>query len=182
MKNNLFKDGNMSIENRFLNWGPISNVRRNHALEHATLQILGEGQKTGRLAGFSGTFGFWVIGEVDTEDLIKAAQEARKRLLNGERQLAIHPYCGTNFATAGAIGGLLAWLAMLGVKKDWKDRLDRLSAVITFVTIGLIVAQPLGPKVQEKFTTDANLGSLHLLEVQRYPERNPPAHRVVTGD
>ncbi|MHB8134669.1 MAG: DUF6391 domain-containing protein [Anaerolineaceae bacterium] len=171
----------MPIGKILLNWGPVSKVRRNHALEHATLQILVEKQKAGKLAGVSNMFGFWVFGDVDTEELVEAAQEARRRLQNGEHQLAIHPNCGTNFATAGIISGVFAWMAMLGMHKTWKDRLDRLATVITLVTLGFIVAQPLGPKMQEWVTTEPNLGSLHLTEVQRFPERNPPAHRVLTS-
>lgn len=171
----------MSIAKLFLNWGPVGKVRRNHAFEHATLQVLFEQKKAGRLSGLSSTFGFWVFGEVDTEDLIKAALEARQRLEDGEHQLAIHPNCGTNFATTGVISGTLAWLAMLGLGKSWRDRFDRLATVITLVTLGTIIAQPLGPKMQEWVTTEPNLGSLHVTEVQRFMERKPPSHRVITS-
>ncbi|OJX40469.1 MAG: hypothetical protein BGO78_05600 [Chloroflexi bacterium 44-23] len=172
----------MNIGKMLLNWGPILRIRRNHALEHATLQILAQQNKASRLAGLSGTFGFWVIGQVDSEDLIQAAQEARKRLMSGEHSLAIHPNCGTNFVTSGIIGGLFAWLATLSMPKTWRDRVDRLPNIISLVTIGLIFAQPLGPKMQEWVTTESQLGSLHLTEVQRFMERNPPAHRVLTSD
>jgi hypothetical protein len=118
---------------------------------------------------------------VDTEALIEAALEAKKRLMGGETRLAVHPNCGTNFATAGIIGGTFAWLAMLGMRKSWQDRFDRLASVITLVTLGTIIAQPLGPKIQEWVTTEPDLGSLHVTEVQRFVERNPPSHRVLTS-
>lgn len=165
-----------------LNWDPILRIRRNHALEHATLQILSEKNPASRLSGLSGTFGFWVLGDVDSEELVAATQEARRRLIGGEHQLAIHPNCGTNFATAGVIGGLFAWLASLGMRKTWRDRLDRLPNIISLVTIGLIIAQPLGPKMQQWVTTEAEIGSLHITGVQRFVERKPPAHRVLTTD
>ncbi len=171
----------MSIGKMLLNWGPAGKVRRNHAFEHATLQVLYEQKKAGRLSGISSTFGFWVFGEVDTEELIEAALEAKKRLMDGETRLAVHPNCGTNFATAGIIGGTFAWLAMLGMRKSWQDRFDRLATVITLVTLGTIIAQPLGPKMQEWVTTEPDLGSLHVTEVQRFVERNPPSHRVLTS-
>lgn len=170
----------MTIAKSLLKWGPLLRIRRNHALEHATLQILAEKNKNSRLSGLSGTFGFWVLGEVDSEDLVKAVQEARQRLLSGEHQLAIHPNCGTNFATAGVVAGLFAWLASLSMRKTWRDRLDHLPNIISLVTIGLIIAQPLGPKMQEWVTTDPELGSLHMTGVQRFMERKPPAHRVLT--
>ncbi len=171
----------MNIAKSLLNLSPILKTRRNHALEHATLQILAEQNKADRLSGLSGTFGFWVLGQVDSEDLVKATQEARRRLLAGEHHLAIHPNCGTNFATAGVVAGLFAWLATLTMRKTWRDRLDRLPNIISLVTIGLIIAQPLGPKMQEWVTTEPEIGSLHLTGVQRFMERKPPAHRVLTS-
>jgi len=170
----------MNIIDTIKNWGPVSQVRKNHALEHASLQILAEQKKAGRLAGLSDARGFWVIGEVDTEDLIAAVEEGIQRLNQGEHQLAIHPNCGTNIATAGFLGGVAAWLATLNMRKDWQDRFDRLPLVITLVTLALMIAQPLGPKIQEVATTEARLGEMRIIEVERYVEQRPPAHRVLT--
>lgn len=170
----------MNLTESIKNWGPAARVRNNHALEHATLQILAEKKKVGRLAGFSDARGFWVIGEVDTEDLIGAVEEGIQRLNNGEHSLAIHPNCGTNLATAGLFGGAAAWLSTLNMGKTWGDRFDRLPLVITLVTMALIIAQPVGPRLQEKITTDPNLGDLRVMAVERYVERRPPAHRILT--
>jgi hypothetical protein len=170
----------MNLTESIKNWGPAARVRNNHALEHATLQILAEKKKVGRLAGFSDARGFWVIGEVDTEDLIGAVEEGIQRLNNGEHSLAIHPNCGTNLATAGLFGGAAAWLSTLNMGKTWGDRFDRLPLVITLVTMALIIAQPVGPRLQEKITTDPNLGDLRVMAVERYVELRPPAHRILT--
>ncbi len=171
----------MQLLNLLKNWGPASKVRRNHALEHATLQVLAEKKISGSMAGLSDMRGFWVFGDVDSEVLVKNVEEARERLLGGEHALAIHPNCGTNFAAAGIIGGFFAWLAMLGVDKNWRDRFDRLPNVITFATLGLIMAQPLGPWLQQMVTTDAKIGNLHPVEVLCFKERQPPVHRVLTN-
>ena len=170
----------MNLTESIKNWGPAARVRHNHALEHATLQILAEKRKAGRLAGFSDARGFWVIGEVDTEDLIGAVEEGIQRLNNGEHSLAIHPNCGTNLATAGLFGGAAAWLSTLNMGKTWGDRFDRLPLVITLVTMALMIAQPVGPRLQEKITTDPNLGDLRVMAVECYVERRPPAHRILT--
>jgi len=97
---------------------PALRVRRNHALEHATLQILAEKSHPHGLGGLSDTRGFWVFGEIDPETLMQAAEEARKRLNKGEHHLAIHPHCGTNFAAAGIVGGFFAWLAEILAIQD----------------------------------------------------------------
>lgn len=170
----------MQILDQFKTWKPALRVRRNHALEHATLQILAEKKHPHRLGGLSDTRGFWVFGEIDPETLFNAAEEARKRLNKGEHQLAIHPHCGTNFAAAGVVGGFFAWLVMLGVKKNWNDRIDRLVNVITMVTVGMIIAQPLGPKLQKAVTIEPNLGDLKVVEVRRMNDQGMPTHRVMT--
>src|SRR5512147_3069088 len=102
----------MTFLDKLLNWPPISRVRRNHALEHATLQIMARKRPTTIAAGYSDTSGFWVIGQVSTEDLEESIKEALARLHAGEHELAIHPNCGTNFVAAGAVAGSLAWLGM----------------------------------------------------------------------
>ena len=50
------------------------------------------------------------------------------------------------------------------------------------VTGALIVAQPLGPKVQEKVTTQGNPGRLAVKQIVRYERSGPVLHRILTGD
>jgi hypothetical protein len=158
----------------------ILSVRRNHALEHATLNILNRRFPQYHLAGYSHTGGFWVFGEVPTSELRIAAEEALRRLNDGEENLAIHPHCGTNYVTMGIAAGAASWLAALGMKKDWRDRLDRLSLIVTVSTLAMIASQPLGPKVQRNITTAASLGALEIVEVEDISRGNRPIHRVST--
>jgi hypothetical protein len=44
----------------------------------------------------------------------------------------------------------------------------------------MIVAQPLGPKLQKAVTTEANLGDLKVVEVKRMNDQGMPTHRVLT--
>ena len=170
----------MSKLSSVLEWGPISRVRRNHALEHATLKMLNRKHPGARLAGYSDFQGFWVIGAVSTDDLQFAVEEALLRLRNGEASLAIHSNCGTNFAVSGALAGTAAWVAMLGTGKSMRDKVDRLPLVVMLVTAAMVVSQPLGPKFQEKVTTQANPGKLRVVEIIRYPNKEMVMHRVVT--
>ena len=178
------KPGLMGVEmmNNFdqLFDNPIAQVRRNHALEHATLQILARRRLIRRMAGYSTPFGFWVVGGVGIEDLQQAVNEAQQRLNNGERSLAIHPNCGTNFAASGLVAGLAAWLAMLGGGSTPRDRLERLPLVAAVVTLAIILTQPLGPALQERFTTDANLDGLRVVQIDRFARGGLVAHRVLT--
>ncbi len=118
-----------------LEYAPISRVRRNHGLEHATLHVLAERHPGRPLAGHSDLNGFWIIGDLTAEDLASAIQEARLRLESGESKLAVHPNCGTNIATSGVLAGLAAAVGMFGVGKRARDNLDRLPLAILLATL-----------------------------------------------
>jgi len=157
----------------------LSRIRRNHGLEHATITIL-SGRFPGMpLAGWSFPGGFFLLGNVNTEDLQEAAGHALARLQNGDRQLAIHPNCGTNYAVSGVVAGLLAWLGMASARSK-RDKVERLPLVITLATVGFILSQPLGPKVQEHITTSGNPQGLSVKEVFPIQFGGLKLHRVVT--
>ena len=87
--------------------GVLETIRRNHALEHATINLLMEGGKGSTpLAGNASPGGFFVYGNVSTEALSKAVGEAIERLRSGERGLAISPFCGTNLVVAAVLAGI----------------------------------------------------------------------------
>jgi hypothetical protein len=165
-----------------LEWGPISMVRRNHGLEHATINLLSKAHPNRAFAGHSDTGGFWITGNVSTEELTATANDALVRMNAGQHGLAIHAHCGTNAATTGVIAGSLAWLGMLNSGNNWKKKLDRLPLVILLVTGAVILAAPLGPKVQEKVTTSGTPGALHIVQVTRYERGSAIVHRVATAD
>src|SRR5512140_1336514 len=90
----------------------VSDTRRNHALEHATIHILSERFLGQHMLGHSNPTGFLLVGELPTEDVREAASEALSRLQNGEHYLAIHEGCGTNYIVTA---GLAAIFAMAGL-------------------------------------------------------------------
>jgi len=163
-----------------LNWGPVSSVRRNHALEHATINLLSKKIPGTSLAGYSDWRGFWIFGDVDTEELQITIDEALARLRQGEGNLAIHANCGTNFVTAGFLVGTAAWLGMIGAGSGFRRKLDRWPLVISLVTTTLILSQPLGPIVQANLTTECEPGDLQVIQIMHYQRNGMPAHRVST--
>ena len=68
----------------------ILETRRNHALEHATLHLLARSYRTS-MAGHSNPTGFFLLGDLNTEDVRIAVTEAYERLNAGESGLAVHP-------------------------------------------------------------------------------------------
>jgi Domain of unknown function (DUF6391) len=172
-----------SISNQFLgllNVSPLQRIRRNHGLEHATLNLLSRRLPGRPLAGHSDLNGFWIVGDLSTEDLALVVQEAWQRLYNGERELAVHPSCGTNYVVAGVLAGISAAGAMFGVGRRFRDKLERLPLAITLATFALVLAQPLGLLLQEKVTTSSELGLLRVVEILPGHRGRLKMHRIIT--
>ncbi len=158
----------------------ISRIRRNHGLEHASLHILSERFPGVSLAGHSDTGGFWLLGNVPTAEIQSAVNEALRRLRAGERQLAIHPNCGTNFVTSGTLAGVAAGLAMFGAGRRLRDKVERLPLAASLATLALIAAQPLGLLLQETVTTSGVPGELEVVEIVPSRSGRMDMHRVLT--
>ncbi|NOZ71483.1 MAG: hypothetical protein GXP38_06155 [Chloroflexi bacterium] len=147
-----------------LNYGPIGKTRRSHALEHATIHILSRMRPQISMAGRSSRDGFFIYGDISTETIKQAAQEAIDRMRSGEVQLAIHPNCGTNMLTTAMLTASATMLASAGKRRHL---LDRIPSGLLGAFAGVIAAQFLGPFLQERLTTNADLGPVQILEIKR---------------
>lgn len=158
----------------------IATVRRNHAIEHATIHVLTSRRQYRFLAGQATREGFLIYGAVDSDDLISAAKEALARLRAGEKHLAIHPRCGTNLAVAGFLTGLAAFLALGGRGSRWL----KIPRLLLATTTAVIASQPLGLLAQEHITTSPQVGDVQILRVTRKQPRGVwtvPVHLVHIG-
>jgi len=167
-----------------LNLPVIRRTRRNHGLEHATITILASRIKPLSMAGRSDGGGFLLFGEVSTEQVQSAVNEALRRMKHGERSLAVHPNCGTNLVTTSFVASIAAMLGMVGARRSgW---LNRLPLVMSFVSIALLLSQPLGMSLQRHITTDGDPADLEVLEITRREVQMPlregtmTVHRVNT--
>ncbi|MCW5875981.1 MAG: hypothetical protein KIS85_03775 [Anaerolineales bacterium] len=154
-------------------------TRRNHGLEHATIHVLTARRRHGGIAGHSDARGFWLMGEVDTQSVHEAVQEALLRMRAGESWLAVHPNCGTNLVTAAAVTSGVGNLALRGAggRSPW---LLRLPLMVVASVFGLLLARPLGSWLQKYVTTSADVGSLQVLSIQRTQRGHTTLHRVET--
>ena len=159
---------------------PISRIRRNHGLEHATLHLLSKRYPKINLAGHSDVGGFWILGDVETEDVRETVDEALLRMNSGEEDLAVHPNCGTNFVTAGTFAGIAASVAMLGVGKTLRDKVERVPLAASLATLALMFAQPMGLIIQERITTSGVPAGLRVVDIVPSQKGRIRAHRVVT--
>ena len=156
----------------------IARIRRNHALEHATIHVLTQHNPRRQLMGRTTAYGFYVFGEVQAEEIAAAVSEALVRLQRGEHSLAVHSRCGTNLATAGVLAGLFSFVAMSGRSRS---RLAKLPQVLLATTVAVIAAQPLGPAVQKYVTTLPEVEGVVIEEITRLQRGQAVIHRVDLG-
>jgi hypothetical protein len=153
----------------------VNRIRRNHALEHATVTLLLNRGISPPLGGYSTAGGFFIFGQVSTDIVAAAAHDALERLRQGQRELAISPYCGTNLATGALIGGILAGLIM-GRKKE--GRVRRLPVSALAVVGGTFLGRPVGNVLQRSYTTLADMEDLEIAGISRLG--NSSLHRIRT--
>jgi hypothetical protein len=130
-------------------------LRRNHALEHATIVVMMEKEPGRRLNGFSTDDGFFVQGVRSISEVESAAREAMRRLQNGEKRLAIHRNCGTTIVAANLLAAILFLVALgfflyLGVGNLYL-------MILGSVVLAFALRIPLSLILQRFVTTDADL-------------------------
>ena len=155
----------------------INAVRRNHALEHATIAVLlSRHGPHARVVGRAAPDGFYIYGDIPTERLREFAQEGLARLQRGEAHLAVSPLCGTNLAVAGALAGLASFIAM-----GSRHRVESLPSALLAAMLAVLAAQPLGRLAQKHFTTSPELDGVRIVSVDRMGARFPNLHKVRTA-
>lgn len=154
----------------------ISRTRRNHGLEHATIHVLSEKYKNFSAQGNSTHQGFFlnIYGDLPEEAVTEAVEEAYKRMKAGEEHLAVHPNCGTVLLTTATMVVLASQAALLVEQKRFKRIDSSLSMLINGLpsavmagVLALIVSRPVGLAIQEKYTTEGNLGDLRITRIRR---------------
>lgn len=154
-------------------------IRRNHATEHATIHVLTSWLPHVSPSGRADHRGFFLYGDVPTDAVREAANEAVKRLQAGEAHLAVHPRCGTNLVVAGLLAGLSSMVASIGRPRSLLDRLPRM---VLATTLAVLAAQPLGPMIQEKVTTSPELEGVAVGDITRGKMGSMTVHRVLLED
>ncbi len=152
----------------------IDLVRRNHALEHATIALLRrEVRPETRISGRSTPSGFYLYADLPTDLVERSARDALALLQKGESDLAVSDLCGTNLAIGGILTGLSAVIAV-----GRGRRLDRLPQGLLAALAAAVLAQPLGRWAQKNLTTNAMVGALAIASVERR-QRGPIVVHVV---
>ncbi len=154
----------------------VGTVRRNHALEHATIAVLL--RKIGhdiRMVGRATRDGYYLYADVPTDVLEECTYEALHRLKAGEGYLAVSSLCGTNLAVAGALAGAASLLAVGDGKRS-----DKLPSVVFASMLAVIAAQPVGRLVQKYLTTSPDLADTEIVGIKAGGRGGAKFHKVQT--
>jgi len=130
-------------------------LRRNHALEHATIVVMMEREPGRKLNGFSTDDGFFVQGVRSIAEVESAAREAVRRLQNGEKSLAIHRNCGTTIVAANLLAAVF-FLVALGLVL-YLGGIYLYLMILGSVVLAVALRVPLSLILQRFVTTDADL-------------------------
>ncbi len=159
----------------------VRRVRRNHAVEHATIHILTPKYSHQALAGRADTNGFFLYGRVDTAHVAEAVDNALERL-TGEPELAVHPRCGTNLVVSGLVAGLASLLAVASMPPDRRrgaSAADVLPRLLLAGTAAALASASLGPMVQQRYTTLPDVEGVGVKEIRRIERGGAVIHRVI---
>ena len=140
-------------------------TRWNHAIEHGAIHILSRMLPYTNMAGRSTSRGFFIYGDVPTDALQQAVQEAIHRISGGEHQLAIHPNCGTNMISSAILAAGGTMLATTGTKR--RGLTEQVPAGVLGALLGVVLGQVVGLRLQAHLTTNTDFTHARITEIQR---------------
>jgi len=143
----------------------FNHIRWNHAIEHATIHILSRMLPYNSMAGRSNSRGFYIYGDLPTETLKQAAQEAITRILAGEHQLAIHPNCGTNMVSSAVLAAGGTMLATSTTRRRGVS--EQAPAGVLGALMGIVLGQVVGLRLQATVTTSTTFTNAQIAEIER---------------
>lgn len=144
----------------------ISSTRRNHALEHATIHMITRKRPGKAFAGHSNPAGFILIGDANIEMIVETVTEALAQLRGGNKGLAIHEGCGTNYAVTGGLAALFSIMALSNTNSN-HQRWARFPILMLVALVAFLLGRTIGPNLQKHVTTDADPKGLRLVSVSQ---------------
>ncbi|HBG14045.1 MAG TPA: hypothetical protein DDW96_01780 [Synergistaceae bacterium] len=140
-----------------------SRVRKNHALEHGTVNILRERYGITGLSGMAMKDGFSLSGFPDPRIILEAAETARKRLAAGETHLAIHKRCGTTLVMVNLLAAVIFILLLVLAGRF------SLGTVLLSLAAAWVLGPLTSPLVQRYVTTDTRVEDLNIIGIETRP-------------
>ena len=150
----------------------LGRLRRNHALEHATINLASQRYPGVNIIGLSGPLGFSLYTSLSADKIVSLVREALTALKAGHNHLAIHPNCGTNIVVTATLT-TLATLLGLGkrTKRPVHRLVERLPYAVLLNAVALLAAPSAGQWIQSTVTTDPHLEGVEIGALFTRPHR-----------
>ncbi len=117
------------------------------------------------------------MGNMEAGEVEDAAREALQRMQDGERGLAVSPFCGTNIVVAAG----LSTVAALAGRRLAGGGLRGFSRAFSNSVVAIVASRPLGRLVQEQLTTSADVEGMRVEGVWGFRAGRVSAHWVSTS-
>ncbi len=135
-------------------------LRVNHALEHATINVIESQFGCLNLAGMGKENGFILQGPVDPGLVEEAARVGLSRLQQGEHELAIHRRCGTSMLAANFVASVFFIYVL------WSAGYFGILFVLLAILAAQFLGPPLGWVVQKYITTSTDVHRVEVVGVE----------------
>ena len=163
-----------TVPQQILNIAKNKDIRRNHALEHATSNILEKyAGRTLPISGIAQKNGFIISGLGNPNLILEAAQEGLRLLKSGECELAIHTRCGTSIAIANFTAAVIFLLILI-----LTGHFSILSILISLILANML-GKNLGKLIQKYFTTSCDVENMHINGIQPEYKRDNPQYLLL---
>ena len=147
----------ITVPKQILKIARSQNLRRNHAIEHATINILEKA--AGRrlnISGLSREDGFYISGIQNADMVEQAAMQGLSLLQQGQCQLAIHRRCGTDVAIANFISAIIFLILI------FSTGIFSLLNILIALLVSNLISPYLGEYVQRYFTTSCDVQGMDI--------------------
>lgn len=153
-----------------------SRVRKNHSLEHATINVLEQRYgRTLQVGGLAYSNGFTLSGPdlPPYHEVLDAVREGHSRMTSGQWNLAIHPRCGTSMAAANFLFSLVFLIILFSSHK-----MSFLNILIALLLANLL-SNPFGRILQRFFTTHKDVRDVYILDIYEKTSMSPFAFVLI---
>ena len=135
-------------------------LRKNHSMEHATINVLEKEFGYRNLAGYAEEDGFYIMGIQNTAFVEEAAVKGLKLMKQGKNELAIHKRCGTSMTVANFLSAIIFFILLI-----YSGYFSIINMIIAIILDNLM-GPTLGQIVQKKFTTSPEVNEMEIISAQ----------------
>ncbi len=136
-------------------------LRINHALEHATINVIESQLGCLNLTGMGQEQGFMIQGPVAPDLVEEAARVGLLKLKRGEDHLAIHRRCGTSMLAANLVASIFFIYVL------WSAGYFGILFVLLAILAAYLLGTPLGWVIQKYITTSTEVDRMEIVGVER---------------